>query len=154
MKLSFSLKPNKNTNPLGAAPPLAKPAAFSSLDDEDAQAVGSIGSSSKDVAANKVHLAHNVASSKTVQKRVEREMKIDATVYQYDEIWDRMQEVKQRQKEAKEVDAKQRKVCLHAFIFDWVCSCNLSAEIYRGSTNFCCHTSIRPSQSRGEDDAT
>ncbi|KAG9318514.1 coiled-coil domain-containing protein 55-domain containing protein [Chiua virens] len=108
MKLSFSLA-NKNTKQLGAAPPLAKPAAFSSLDDDDAQQVVPIGSSSKDTNANKTLLAHNVAASKAAQKRIEREMKIDDTVYQYDEIWDRMQEVKQRQKEAKEADTKQRK---------------------------------------------
>lgn len=40
---------------------------------------------------------------------MEQEMKVDATVYQYDEVWDRMQEVKLKQKEAKEVDSKQRK---------------------------------------------
>ncbi|KAF8559608.1 hypothetical protein OG21DRAFT_1430543 [Imleria badia] len=108
MKLSFSLS-NKSIKPLGAAPPLAKPAAFSSLDDEDTRDVVPIASSSKDAHANNTLLAGNVASSKAAQKRMEQEMKLDATVYQYDEVWDRMQEVKQRQKEAKEVDVKQRR---------------------------------------------
>lgn len=109
MKVSFSLS-NKNTKPLGAAPPLAKPAAFSSLDDEDTQDAAPVASSSKDAHVNKSLSSRNVASSKAAQRRLEQEMKMDATVYQYDEVWDRMQEVKQRQKEAKEVDAKQRKV--------------------------------------------
>ncbi|KAF9246490.1 coiled-coil domain-containing protein 55-domain containing protein [Melanogaster broomeanus] len=108
MKLSFSLA-NKNAKPVGAAPPLKKPAAFSSLDDDDPIDASPTASSSRDVAANKKLLAHNVESSKAVRKRMEQEMKVDDTVYQYDEIWERMQEVKQRQKLSKEVDAKQRK---------------------------------------------
>ena len=117
MKVSFSLS-NKNTKPLGVAPPLAKPAAFSSLDDEDTRDVVPVASSSKNALVNKTHLADKVASSKATQKRMEQEMKIDATVYEYDEIWDRMQEVKQRQKEAKEADGKQRKVGVYCFVFD------------------------------------
>ncbi|KIL00121.1 hypothetical protein PAXRUDRAFT_822001 [Paxillus rubicundulus Ve08.2h10] len=107
MKLSFSLV-NKNAKPVGAAPPLKKPAVFSSIDDEDLIDLVPT-TSSKDVAANKKLLAQNVESSTAVRNRMEQEMKVDATVYQYDEVWDRMQEVKQRQKEIKEVDAKQRK---------------------------------------------
>lgn len=114
MKLSFSLA-NKNTKPLGTAPPLTKPAAFASLDDED---VVPVASSSKDAHANKTLLAAKVASSKATQKRMEQEMRVDSTVYQYDEVWDRMQEVKQRQKEAKEVDAKQRKVSAHHLVIE------------------------------------
>ena len=117
MKVSFSLS-NKNTKPLGVAPPLAKPAAFSSLDDEDTRDVVPVASSSKNALVNKTHLADKVASSKATQKRMEQEMKIDATVYEYDEVWDRMQEVKQRQKEAKEADGKQRKVGVYCFVFD------------------------------------
>lgn len=109
MKVSFSLS-NKNTKPLGAAPPLTKPAAFGSLDDEETRDVVPIASTSKDTHANKSLLAGSLASSRAAQKRMEQEMKVDATVYQYDEVWDRIQEVKQRQKEAKEADTKQRKV--------------------------------------------
>ncbi|KAG8217530.1 coiled-coil domain-containing protein 55-domain containing protein [Butyriboletus roseoflavus] len=108
MKVSFSLS-NRNIKPLGAAPPLAKPAAFSSLDDGDTQDATPVASSSKDPHVNKSLLTCNVTSSKPTQRRVEQEMKMDATVYQYDEVWDRMQDAKQRQKEAKEADAKQRK---------------------------------------------
>lgn len=122
MKVSFSLS-NKNTKPLGAAPPLAKPAAFSSLDDEDVP----VASSSKDAHANKSLLSLSVASSQAAQKRTERDMKTDNTVYQYDEVWDRMQEVKQRQKEAKEADATQRKVGAYHIVLDHAFSCSVSA---------------------------
>ncbi|KAF9464733.1 coiled-coil domain-containing protein 55-domain containing protein [Collybia nuda] len=44
-----------------------------------------------------------------MRKRMEAEREVDETVYEYDEVWDRMQEAKQRQKDAKEVDAKERK---------------------------------------------
>ncbi|KAG6376177.1 coiled-coil domain-containing protein 55-domain containing protein [Boletus reticuloceps] len=81
-----------------------------SLDDEDTQDVVHVAPSSKDAHVNKTLLAGNMASSKATQKRMEQEVKIDATVYQYDEVWDRMQEAKERQKVAKESDAKQRKV--------------------------------------------
>jgi coiled-coil domain-containing protein 55 len=108
MKLSFSLP--KTAKPVGAAPPLKKPAAFASLgDDEPVDAAPTL-SDNKGAAANKKLLAQNVESSKAARKRMEEEMKVDATVYQYDEVWDRMQEVKLKQKEAKEVDSKRRKV--------------------------------------------
>ncbi|KAI9070382.1 hypothetical protein FKP32DRAFT_1586222 [Trametes sanguinea] len=44
-----------------------------------------------------------------MRKKLEAEQKVDSTVFQYDEIWDKMQEAKQKQKEAKEADAKERK---------------------------------------------
>ncbi|OSC99066.1 hypothetical protein PYCCODRAFT_1373829 [Trametes coccinea BRFM310] len=47
--------------------------------------------------------------SKAMKKKLEAEQKVDSTVFQYDEIWDKMQEAKQKQKEAKEADAKERK---------------------------------------------
>ncbi|KAG2078283.1 hypothetical protein BDR04DRAFT_1131995 [Suillus decipiens] len=108
MKLSFSL--SKTAKPIGAAPPLTKPAAFASLgDDDDTVDAAPTLSDNKSATANKKLLAQNVESSKAARKRMEQEMKVDATVYQYDEVWDRMQEVKLKQKEAKEVDSKRRK---------------------------------------------
>ncbi|KAG1891057.1 coiled-coil domain-containing protein 55-domain containing protein [Suillus subluteus] len=107
MKLSFSLP--KTAKPVGAAPPLKKPAAFASLGDDDPVDAAPTLSDNKGAAANKKLLAQNVESSRAARKRMEQEMKVDATVYQYDEVWDRMQEVKLKQKEAKEVDSKRRK---------------------------------------------
>ena len=45
-----------------------------------------------------------------MKKKLEEEKKVDSTVFEYDEVWDKMQEAKQRQKEAKEADSKERKV--------------------------------------------
>ncbi|KAH7914691.1 coiled-coil domain-containing protein 55-domain containing protein [Hygrophoropsis aurantiaca] len=108
MKLSFSLG-NKNTKPVGAAPPLKPPTVFSSFDDDEPVDAAPTLSGNKIATVNKQLLAKNVESSKAARKRMEQEMTVDSTVYQYDEVWDKMQEVKSRQKEAKEVDAKQRK---------------------------------------------
>jgi hypothetical protein len=41
---------------------------------------------------------------------MEKEQQIDATVYQYDEVWDSMQDAKAKQKEIKERESKERKV--------------------------------------------
>jgi coiled-coil domain-containing protein 55 len=109
MKLSFSLSKSK---PVPPAPSLKRPAVFASGDvDEPIDAAPTSVSADRNTAANKKLLAQNIESSKTMRKRMEAEKKIDETVYEYDEVWDRMQEAKQRQKEAKEIDAKERKVC-------------------------------------------
>ena len=117
MKLSFSLNKPK-ASAAAPASSLKRPAAFGSTEDDepiDAAPTSSGDLRSHDgVAANKKLLAQNVGASKTLKKRMEAEMKVDATVFEYDEVWDRMQEVRQRQKEAKEHDALERKV--RAFI--------------------------------------
>lgn len=96
MKLSFSLaKP--------AASSLKPPTAFASLDDDDGD--GTV-PDTKHAAANKSLLAQ---TSKAAKKRIDQELKVDPTVYQYDEVWEKMQDVKLKQKEAKEADAKLRK---------------------------------------------
>jgi len=55
-------------------------------------------------------VAHAAQSSKAMQKRIAAEKQVDTTVYQYDEVWDKMKEAKQRQQLAKEADAAARKV--------------------------------------------
>jgi len=92
MKVSFSLANSKSK----AA---AKPAV---------DAAPTASGNSK-VAANKKLVAQNLEMSKTMKKRLEEEMKVDSSVFEYDEVWDKMQEVKLKQKEAKEVDTKERK---------------------------------------------
>lgn len=114
MKLSISLNKNKSKPPV-AAPSLKRPAAFASADDDEPiDAAPTSTSADRNVAVNKKLLAQNVGSSKTMRKRMEAEKKVDETVYEYDEVWDKMQEAKQRQKEAKEVDSKERKVCMES----------------------------------------
>ncbi|KAF5365731.1 hypothetical protein D9758_003294 [Tetrapyrgos nigripes] len=105
MKLSFSLK----AKPAPAQAPLKQPAAFASLDDEETTDVAPTSSTDRDASANKKLLAQNVTISNKMKKRMEAEKTVDESVYEYDEVWDKMQEAKQRQKEAKELDAKERK---------------------------------------------
>ncbi|KAL1728754.1 coiled-coil domain-containing protein 55-domain containing protein [Schizophyllum commune] len=47
--------------------------------------------------------------SRAAKRRREEAMAVDETVYEYDEVYDKMQAAKQRAKEAKEADAKERK---------------------------------------------
>ncbi|KAL4253165.1 NSRP1 family protein [Abortiporus biennis] len=112
MKVSFKLSgaKTKTSKPVGEAPSLNPPVAFSLADDDTTDAAPTA-SSSKDalVAANKKLVAQNMEMSKATKKRLEAEQKIDSTVFEYDSVWEKMQEAKLKQKEAKEVDSKERK---------------------------------------------
>ncbi len=108
MKLSFSLT-NKTAKSVGDAPSLKRPAAFGSLDDDNTDD-NSLQSARNGGTGNGGLVTRNIQLSKSSQKRIEKEQQIDATVYQYDEVWDSMQDAKARQKEAKERESKERKV--------------------------------------------
>ncbi|KAH9952228.1 coiled-coil domain-containing protein 55-domain containing protein [Amylocystis lapponica] len=111
MKVSFSLANSKAkaAKPVGDAPSLKRSAAFASLDDEEPVDAAPTSSGSGKATVNKKLVAQNMELSKATKKQIEAEMKVDATVFEYDEVWDKMQLAKQRQKEAKEVDSKERK---------------------------------------------
>ncbi|KAI0374985.1 hypothetical protein BV20DRAFT_406080 [Pilatotrama ljubarskyi] len=110
MKVSFSLKGKAAAKPAGEAPSLKRTAAFASLDDDEPMDAAPTATGDKaKVAANKQFIAQSVEMSKSMKKKLEQEKKVDSTVFQYDEIWDKIQEAKQKQKEAKEADAKERK---------------------------------------------
>jgi coiled-coil domain-containing protein 55 len=115
MKLSISLAGAKpKAAPAGSAPPLTKPAAFGALEDDasaDADAAPTLGSSRPNVAAHKALLAQNAGVSRTLRKRMDAERRVDETVYEYDEVYDKMQEAKERQKAAKDSESAERKVC-------------------------------------------
>jgi coiled-coil domain-containing protein 55 len=109
MKLSFSLTNKPATKSVGDAPSLKRPAAFESLEDDTTddnafQSARNSGTRNGDLVARDIQL------SKSAQKRMEKEQQIDATVYQYDEVYDSMQDAKSKQKEAKERESKERKV--------------------------------------------
>ena len=72
----------------------------------DADVVGDKGK----VAANKQFIAQSVEMSKSTKKKLEEEKRVDSTVFEYDEVWDKMQQAKLKQKEAKEAESKERKV--------------------------------------------
>ncbi|KAH8106965.1 coiled-coil domain-containing protein 55-domain containing protein [Cristinia sonorae] len=108
MKVSFSLGKAKATKPVGDAPSLKRPAAFASLEDDEPLDVAPILDGAK-TNVNKQLVSLGAGMSKAAKKQIEVEQKVDATVFEYDEVWDKMQEAKLRQKMAKEVDAKERK---------------------------------------------
>jgi coiled-coil domain-containing protein 55 len=148
MKLSFSLA--KPAKPVGAAPPLKPAPAFSTLDDDEGNEDSrTIESHSKKKNNNSKLVSQHAITSKAIRKRMEAEKKVDDTVYEYDEVWDKMQEAKQRAKEAKEVDSAQRKVCELRFsplfnpCIDHIL-CSL-AEIHQGLTRNRGNSSVRSS---------
>jgi hypothetical protein len=111
MKLSISLnKPKASAAP---APTFSRPSAFGTGEDDDTNDIPStLLSSDGRTSINKVILAQNMQASKATRKKIEAEKQIDETVYEYDEVWDKMQEAKQRAKMAKEQESKERKVCV------------------------------------------
>lgn len=109
MKVAFALKTKEK--PVGVAPSLKKPTAFSSFDDEEPIDAASTASRHGKTASNTKLIAQNAESSKAMKKRMEAEKMVDETVYDYDGVYDQMQESKRRQKEVKDADAKLRKVC-------------------------------------------
>ena len=115
MKVSFSLANSKTkaaAKPVGDAPSLKRPITFASLEDDEPMVAAPTAGSSSKAPVNKQLVAQNVEMSKATKRKLEEEKKVDATVFEYDEVYDKMQEAKLRQKEAKAVEAKERKVRL------------------------------------------
>jgi hypothetical protein len=123
MKLSISLNKPKAVQPPA---PIKPPSAFSLVDDGDAEDNGLLGKSQDKTEP----LAHNVHSSQAMRRRMEAEKRVDETVFEYDEVWDKMQEAKQRQLAAKEADASIRKVASVTFLHPGCLTHHLLAEIY------------------------
>ena len=112
MKLSFSLTNKAATKSVGDAPSLKRPANFGTLDDDIASDDDDALPSARNCnVGNGDLVAQNIQLSKSAKQRMEKEQQVDATVYQYDEVWDSMQDAKARQKEIKERESKERKVC-------------------------------------------
>jgi coiled-coil domain-containing protein 55 len=115
MKVSFSLAKKPETAPqlqLKKPPaPAQKPSLFNADDDdEDALVPNSKPDKKNGIGIQTV----SAETSKARKKRELAEMSVDSTVYQYDEVWDRMQAAKQRVKEAKIAESAERKVRLPA----------------------------------------
>jgi coiled-coil domain-containing protein 55 len=120
MKLSFSL--NKPIQP----PAPIKPSAFSLADDGDPEDSGLLGKSQGKTDS----LAYNAHSSQAMRRRMEAEKRVDETVFEYDEVWDKMQEAKQRQQASKEADAGLRKVTSVPYLRPAYSTHHLIAEVY------------------------
>ena len=119
MKLSFSL--NK---PIQPPVPIKRPSAFSLGDDGDPEGSGLPGKTQAEP------LAYNAHSSQVMRKRMEAEKRVDETVFEYDEVWDKMQEAKQRQQASKEADASLRKVVLVPYLRPAYSTHHLIAKVY------------------------
>lgn len=123
MKLSFSLNASKKAGSSAPAPAasLRKPAAFGSLDDDDAldaAPTASSSSSSNAFDANRRLASQNVSTSpfggslsRAAKQKLQKAKELDPTVYEYDEVYDQMKDAQARAKAAKEDDPAARKVC-------------------------------------------
>jgi hypothetical protein len=117
-KLSFSLaKPKKDVQPVGTAPPLTRVA----LDDENESTVlfGGSGSGSGREKNDMTNMAAKAVSRKA-QRKMDAELKVDSTVFQYDEVWDGMKLAEAKSKAQKEDNPEARKVrpLLHKLHFN------------------------------------
>jgi coiled-coil domain-containing protein 55 len=128
MKLSFSLPNKAPTKPVGDAPSLKRPAAFGTLDDDTTGDEALL--SSRNVTGNSGLVVQNVQLSKSAKKRMEKEQQVDATVYQYDEVWDSMQDSKARQKETKDRESKERKVSHLSLVPESSINLSFKAQVY------------------------
>lgn len=141
MKVSFSLNKPKVTSAPGEAPSLKQPKAFASLDDDEPIDAAPTASSSKSAATNvnKALIAQAAPKvSKVQKKRAEAAIKVDESVFQYDEVWDKIQAAKEKQKQVKVAEAQERKVCssllpyfVPCLLTDVSCSQNTSARCFR-----------------------
>lgn len=170
-KLSFSFSSKPKAAPLGAAPALKKPAAFGDLGDDDEPIDAALTSSSSARADVNKRLAAQGAStstaggalSRTAKKKLQQEIAVDPTVYEYDEVYDRMKEAEVRAKAIKEDEAAERKVCMQAFLpsFYYVSYKNCDADdgfilakIHRLALDICCDAKIGPRPCGGIHDTT
>jgi len=114
MKVSFSLA-KKSETPSSfqlkkPSVPTQKPSLFNAGDDDE-HGEDSLIPDKKTSKKNGIGIQTvSAETSKATKKRELAEMAVDSTVYQYDEVWDRMQVAKQKVKEAKMAESKERKV--------------------------------------------
>jgi len=113
MKVSFSLAKKPETpSPFQLKKPTQKPSLFHADDNDDGDDGGPLASGSGSNKKNGIGIQTvSAETSKAQKKRELAEMVVDSTVYQYDEVWDKIQVAKQKVKEAKMAETKERKVC-------------------------------------------
>jgi coiled-coil domain-containing protein 55 len=114
-KLSFALGKLKPKE--APVPSLSKPTTFGSLDDDDPIDAAPTASTSSALDVNRRLAAQNVSTptsggslSRTAKRKMQQELAVDPTVYQYDEVFDRMKEAQIKAKSTKEQESQERKV--------------------------------------------
>ena len=126
VKLSFSLgkpgpKASTSTSPFGAPQPKSKPTtsttpkAFSFGDDDDDDESSSalppsLAGPSRVTPKNNALIKQNASLGRQAKKIQEEAKKVDQTVFEYDEVWDGMQNARQQAKQVKDEEAAERKV--------------------------------------------
>jgi len=122
MKVSFALNKSKTA----AAPaPAPKPVVFNANDDEEDAGLSQL------LAKNKGGPVRNLqaSTSSATKRRMEAEKQVDETVFEYDEIYDKMQEAKIRAQAAKEADSSVKKVCDIVSNSSWLTQATCSQNI-------------------------
>jgi coiled-coil domain-containing protein 55 len=135
-KLSFSLGkpaakagPSTSNNAFGASislkpkpKPVSKAFTFGDDDDdddEDKQASSStkptLAGPSKVTPRNNALIKQNASLGRQAKKIQEEAVKVDQTVFEYDEVWDGMQNARQQAKQIKDEEAAERKVSMRCF---------------------------------------
>ncbi|KAG9075579.1 hypothetical protein FS749_012748 [Ceratobasidium sp. UAMH 11750] len=107
-KLSFSLgkpKPKETAAPLGTAPPLTRVA----FDDDEPVASTSTAETGSARRRNDMTNMAAAAVSRKERRRMDAELKVDNTVFQYDEVWDGMKLAEAKAKAQKEDNPEDRK---------------------------------------------
>ncbi|EJD53000.1 hypothetical protein AURDEDRAFT_142078 [Auricularia subglabra TFB-10046 SS5] len=115
MKLSFSLNAKKPAT--GTAPPRKPPTAFGGFNDGADEGDGDPDAGVANVAkkargdVNRLLAAQSASAklTKAEKKKIAAELKVDNTVFQYDEVYDAMKDSEARAKARKEDEEKERK---------------------------------------------
>jgi coiled-coil domain-containing protein 55 len=106
MKLSFSLKGKA----VGTAPSLKPATPFASLEDDIALDTAPTALTGRAEAQKHLVAQSSSATSRATRKKLEEEKKLDKTIFEYDEVYDVMEQAKQRSKEKRDIEAQERKV--------------------------------------------
>lgn len=110
-KLSISFKAKPKPKAVAGIPPQASP--FTVLDDDPVEESGSSKLGGPRITKPKSLVPTQVVMTKAMKREMEEQKKVDATVYQYDEVYDQLKEADRQAEVAREEEAKIRQVYCH-----------------------------------------
>ena len=154
-KLSFSFKAKPKAKAATAVP--LQSSAFASLDDEPLEEeVSSSKPGRPGFTKPKSLVPTQVTMTKAMKREMEAQKRVDATVYQYDEVYDRLKEADRLAEIAREEEAKIRQVhCRLLCLFQGLLMTTFyPAQIYWQSVTSRRLAQKGPSYCRGEADST
>jgi len=115
-KLSFSFKAKPKPKATPVIPP-QRPA-FTALDDDQVEEDTTVPNPGRPgVVKPKSLVPTQAIITKAMKREMEEQKKVDATVYQYDEVYDRLKEADRLAQLAKEEEAKIRQVYCHLSLY-------------------------------------